>query len=178
MVFFFFFFPQSIYILLMHSVLLTPHSRGGSPPGKYLSCFGSAFRQRSQAPPRMAPQGCGILAAGPGEQARPWAPRSQLARAGSSQIQGFLRVGGRFLFKHPRSVPADVRPTNKCMQMLSIRTSGKRNGPLMLAINILRHFQNTKENVFALFFPFFYLFKFHLACNFVYSFIFLNAINS
>lgn len=62
--------------------------------------------------------------------------------------------------------------------MLSIRTCGKHNGPLMLAINILQHFQNTKENVFALFFPLFYLFKFHLACDFVYSFLFLNAINS
>jgi len=42
----------------------------------------------------------------------------------------------------------------------------------MLAKNILQSFQNTKENIFALFFPLFYLFKFYLPCDFTYSFPF------
>lgn len=44
--------------------------------------------------------------------------------------------------------------------------------PLVLAKNILQSFQSTKENIFALFRPLFYLFKFHLPCDFTYSFPF------
>lgn len=42
----------------------------------------------------------------------------------------------------------------------------------MLAKNILQSVQNTKENIFALFFPLFYLFKFYLPYDFTYSFLF------